>query len=63
MFALELSLVPLSLSLRKSRAAYGFTGSKNKINHLLFMNNLKLYFCNEKGLDLLDQTLRVLVKI
>ena len=33
--------------------------SKEKINHLLFMDDLKLYSRNEKGLDSLLQTVRV----
>ena len=37
-----LALIPLSLILRKVKAAYDFSGSKEKINHLLFMNDLKL---------------------
>ena len=38
-----LTLVPLSLFLRKAKAAYEFSESKEKINHLLFMDELKLY--------------------
>ena len=38
-----LALVPLSLILRKAKAANEFSGSKKKINHILFMDNLKLY--------------------
>ena len=36
-----LKLIPLSLILRKARAAYEFSRSKGKINHLLFMDDLK----------------------
>ena len=54
MFAL--ALIPISLILRKAKAAYEFSESKGKINHLLFMNDLKLYSGSEKGLDLLVQT-------
>ena len=38
---LVLALIPLSLILRKAKAAYEFSGSKEKINHVLFMNDLK----------------------
>ena len=38
-----LALIPLSLILRKAKAAYEFSESKEKINHLLFMDDLKLY--------------------
>ena len=54
-----LALIPLSLILRKTKAAFEFSESKEKINHLLFMDDLKLYSRIEKGLDLLVQTVRV----
>ena len=54
-----LALIPLSLILRKAKAAYEFSESKEKINHLLFMDDLKLYSRNEKGLDSLVQTVCV----
>ena len=38
-----LALIPLSLILRKVKAAYEFSESKEKINYLLFMDDLKLY--------------------
>ena len=37
-----LALIPLSLILRKMKAAYEFSENKEKINHLLFMDDLKL---------------------
>ena len=36
-----LALIPLTLILRKAKAAYKFSGSKEKINHLLFMDDVK----------------------
>ena len=57
-----LALIPLSLILRKVKAAYEFSGSKVKINHLLFMGDLKLYSRNEKELDLLVQTISIFSK-
>ena len=45
--------------LRKANAAYEFSVSKEKINHLLFLDDLKLYSRSEKGLDSLVQTVRV----
>ena len=51
-----LVLIPLSLILRKAKAAYEFSRSKVKINHLLFMDDLKLYSCNERELDSLVLT-------
>ena len=46
-----LGLIPLSLILRKAKAAYEFSESKQKINHLLFTGDLKLYSPSEKGLN------------
>ena len=54
-----LALTPSSLILRKAKAAYEFSESKEKINHLLFMDDLKLYSRSEKGLDSLVQTVCV----
>ena len=51
-----LALIPLSLILRKAKAAYEFSESKEKINHLLFMDDLKLHSRSEKGLDSLVPT-------
>ena len=51
--------IPLSLILRKAKAAYEFLESKEKVNHLLFMDDLRLYSRSEKGLDSLVQTVRV----
>ena len=38
-----LALIPLSLILRKAKAVYVFPQCKEKINRLLFMDDLKLY--------------------
>ena len=54
-----LALILLSLILRKTKAAYEFSENKEKINHLLFMDDLKLYSRSEKGLDSLVQTVRI----
>ena len=53
-----LALIPLSLILRKAKT-YEFSESKEKINHLLFIDDLKLYSRSEKGLDSLVQTVCV----
>ena len=52
-------LIPLSLILRKSKAAYESSESKEKINYTLFMDDLKLYSWSEKGLESLVQTVCV----
>ena len=54
-----LALISLSLILRKTKAAYEFSERKEKINHILFMDDLKLYSRSEKGLDSLVQAVRV----
>ena len=55
---LLLALIPLSLILRKAKATYEFSERKEKIDHHLFMDDLKLFSRSEKGLDLLVQTVR-----
>ena len=54
-----LALIPLSLILRKAKAAYEFLESKEKVNHLLYMDDLKLYSRSENGLGSLVQAVRV----
>ena len=54
-----LAMIPLSFILRKEKAAYEFSESKEKINHILFMDDLKLHSRSEEGLDSLVQTVRV----
>ena len=56
---LFLALILLRLILRKAKATYVFPESKEKINHLLFMGDLKLYSRSEKRLDSLAQAVRV----
>ena len=53
------AMIPLTHVLRKITSGYEFTKSKEKINHLLYMDDLKLYAKNEKELDSLVQTVRV----
>ena len=54
-----LCLIPLTVILHKSESASQFSSNKEKINHLLFMDDLKLYAKNEKDLDSLVQTVRI----
>ena len=56
---LVLALISSSLILRKAKTAYAFSESKEKINHLLFMDDLKLYSRSEKRLNSLVQTVCV----
>ena len=46
-----LELIRLSLILRKAKAAYEFSESEEKMIHVLFMDDLKLYSRSEKGLE------------
>ena len=52
-------LIPLTHILRKASPGYEFASSKEKINHLLYMDDLKLYSKTEKALDSLIQTVRI----
>ena len=52
------SMIPLSLVLRKCEAGYTFA-KKTKVNHLLFMDDLKLYVRSECQLDSLIQSVRI----
>ena len=49
-------LIPLTHILRKAKPGYQFTNSGEKINHLLFMDDLKLDSKSEKTFDCLIQT-------
>ena len=54
-----IALIPLTYILRKSRPGYEFAKNGKKINHLLYMDDLKLFAKNEKDLDSLIQSVRV----
>ena len=57
-----LALISLSLILSKAKVASEFSGSKEKINHLLFMDDVKFYSCNEKELASLVLTICIFSK-
>ena len=57
-----LALIPISLVLREVKAGYNLGDSKGKVNHLLFMDDLKLYGQNEKQVDSLVNTVRIFSK-
>ena len=42
-----MAMIPLSIILRKLEVGFRFSGSREKVNHLLFMDDLKLYGQNE----------------
>ena len=49
-------MIPLSLILRDSSAGYQLEKEGSRINHLLFMDDLKLYGKNSNQIDSLVQT-------
>ena len=54
-----LSLIPLTLVLRKIKMGYDLGGGNGMVNHLLFMDDLKLYGKNENQVDSLIQSVRI----
>ena len=52
-------LLPLTHILRDTALGYHFASNVQKVDHLLFMDDLKLYASNEKSLESLIQTVRV----
>ena len=50
------SLLPLKLVLRKMKQGYSFGKGKNNLNHLLFVDDLKLYGGSQPDIDSLIQT-------
>ena len=54
-----LSIVPLSLFLKKVNACYKWGKKEYKLNHLLFMDDLKLYAKSEEQTNTLVRTMNV----
>ena len=54
-----LALIPLSLILRKVKAGYEFSKGSPVINHLLYMDDLKLFGKTERHLETLLSTVEV----
>ncbi|CAB4009493.1 Hypothetical predicted protein [Paramuricea clavata] len=55
-------MIPLSLILRKEKVGYEFRGKELKINHLLFMDDLKLFGKNKEQIDSLVKTVHIVSK-
>ena len=55
-----ITLIPLTSVLKTTKQGYEFAKNGEKINHLLYVDDLKLYAKNEKELDSLVHTVRVL---
>ena len=54
-----IALIPLTSMLRNVKAGYSFVPSKEKINHLLFMDDLQIYAKREKAPESQIQTARI----
>ena len=55
-----LCMIPISLVLRKVKAGYEWGKKEFSLNHLLFMDDLKLYGKSEKQIDSLVRTVHIL---
>ena len=54
-----ISMIPLNHKLRKCTGEYKLTRSQGKINHLMNMDEIKLFAKNEKELETLIHTVRI----
>ena len=54
-----LSMVPLSLILRKVNGSYEWGQKEYKLNHLLFMDDMNLFSKSEEQMDTLVKTVHV----
>ena len=54
-----IAMMPLNHILRKCTAGYKLSRSQEKINHLMYMDELKLFAKNEKELETLIHTIRI----
>ena len=54
-----LALIPLTLVLRRVKAGYSLGKERLSVNHLLFMDDLKLYGKNANQVDTLVNTVRI----
>ena len=52
-------MMPLKHILRKCTAAYKLSKSQEKINHLMYMGDIKLFAKNKKEFETLIQTMRI----
>ena len=57
-----ISLIPLTLVLRRMKQRCSFRKSMSKFNHLLFMDELKLYGSNQNEIDSLVRTVEIMAK-
>ena len=57
-----IAMIPLNHILRKYTARYKFSRSQEKINHLMYMDDIKLFAKIEKELETLIHTIRIYSK-
>ena len=57
-----ISLIPLTLVLRRMKKRSSFQKGKIKLNHLLFMDDLKLCGSNQNEIDSLVRTVEIVIK-
>ena len=55
-------MIPLTLVLRQTKPSYEVKKGGKKINHVLFMDDLKLFVKNEDKIDSLINTVRIFSK-
>ena len=54
-----IAMMPLNHILRKCTAGYKLSNSQEKINHLMYMDNIKLLAKKEKEMETLIHTVRI----
>ena len=54
-----IAMIPLNNILRKCTAGYKLSRSQEKVNHLMYMDDIKLFAKYEKELDTLIHTVRI----
>ena len=54
-----IAMMPLNHILRKCTAGYKLSRSQEKVNHLMYMDDIKLFAKNEKELETLIHTVRI----
>ena len=54
-----IAMMPLNFILRKCTAGYKLSKSQEKINHLMYMDDIKLFGKNKKELETLIKTVRI----
>ena len=52
-------MIPLSLTLRKKDVSYEWGKKENKLNHLLFIDDLKLFSKSEEKIDIFVRTVHI----